>query len=438
MFSKWSLRLQKDQHLKELVLGSSTSFLMKMFGMLIMYFVMLYMTNTFGAETFGLYTIALTILSIAVVIPKFGMENSLVRIAGELYTNNKIDTMYSVLKRAIFFGVIVSILVAGALFYTAQDVANLINQPQAGASIKWLSFAIVPTVILAMLAAALQSMRKAVRFLLLSSVLVPLLFLIGMIVLLDQPDIISMYVCCVYLALVFGCAIFLGCLPKTSKEELAYYPFKKVIKISFPMLLSGSFVLIMSLTDILMLSYFQGGASVGVYSAAQKMAGITALSLIAVNAIAAPKYIQFYANRDFKGLETVAKQSTRLIFFTSLPIAIVFLLFPKFILSFLGDEFAVGYMVLVLLTVAQCVNAMSGSVGYILQMTDNQTIFQNVILIAAIFNVVLNYLLIPLYGINGAAFASMVSLIFWNVAMVLYIKSKFGFYITYLPFCNRG
>ncbi len=52
-------------------------------------------------------------------------------------------------------------------------------------------------------------------------------------------------------------------------------------------------------------------------------------------------------------------------------------------------------------------------------MADNQKTFQNVILVAALLNVGLNYLLIPKYGINGAAFVSMVSMIFWNITLVL-------------------
>lgn len=437
MLQKIKLKMSEDKHLKELVQGSTSSFLVKTAGMLMSYFVVLYITNNFGAEAFGAYTIGITILSIATLLPKFGMENSLVRIVGELYTNNKLAIIRSVISRSIIFCLIVSVIVSGILFYTAQDVASFINQPQATLSIKWISMAIIPAAILAILAAILQAMRKVVGFSLLSSVLVPSLFLIGMSLSIEKSDVIPIYVYAVYVSLILGYIAFKISLPTKGKDKLPAYPFKRIIQISFPMLLSGSLVLIMSWTDILMLTYFKGEEAVGIYSAAQRIAAITSIGLVAINAISAPKYIQFYANRDFKGLESIAKQSTRLIFFASVPLLLIFILFPKFILGFLGDEFIVGYIVLILLTVAQFVNSISGSVGYILQMTDNQTIFQNIILVAAIINVILNYFLIPLYGINGAAFASMVSLIFWNVTMIFYIKSKLGFYTIYLPFTNK-
>ncbi|MDG1719049.1 MAG: polysaccharide biosynthesis C-terminal domain-containing protein, partial [Flavobacteriales bacterium] len=47
---------------------------------------------------------------------------------------------------------------------------------------------------------------------------------------------------------------------------------------------------------------------------------------------------------------------------------------------------------------------------------------------------ILNLILIPKYGVNGAATASMSSLIVWNLSMVLVVKKKFGFYTFYNPF----
>jgi O-antigen/teichoic acid export membrane protein len=434
VFRKVKLKMSGDKHLNELIKGGAASFLVKITGMLISYFVLLYITNNFGAEAFGNYTIAVTVLSIATLLPKFGMGSSLVRIVGELYTNNKLATIRSVVNRSIVFCLVISVIVSGVLFYTAQDIANYMNQPQAVLSIRWMSMAITPAAILAILAATFQAMRKVVEFSLLTSVLVPLLFLLGMIISFEKLDVIPVYVYAVYSSLVVGCIVYKFSFSATGEYTLTVYPFKRIIQISFPMLLSGSIFLIMSWTDILMLMYFKGEEAVGIYSAAQRMAAITSISLVAINSISTPKYIQLYTTRNFEGLASIAKQSARFIFFASAPLLLIFLLFPKFILGFFGDEFIVGYVVLILLTIAQFVNSISGSVGCILQMTDNQDTFKNIILLAAIINVILNYFLIPLYGINGAAFSSMISIIFWNVTMVFYVKIKLGFYTIYFPF----
>ena len=61
----------------------------------------------------------------------------------------------------------------------------------------------------------------------------------------------------------------------------------------------------------------------------------------------------------------------------------------------------------------------------------------NILFVGAVINVILNYNLIPKYGINGAAFASVASLSFWNLSMVYMVKRKFGFSTIYIPFISK-
>ena len=63
-----------------------------------------------------------------------------------------------------------------------------------------------------------------------------------------------------------------------------------------------------------------------------------------------------------------------------------------------------------------------------------------------VINIALNLLIIPkenplsnygISGINGAAFAFMCSMSFWNLAMVFIVKKRFGFYTFYIPFLKN-
>jgi len=77
---------------------------------------------------------------------------------------------------------------------------------------------------------------------------------------------------------------------------------------------------------------------------------------------------------------------------------------------------------------------MSGSVGVIMQMTGHQKVYQNIVLIALILNIVLNFTLIPLYGILGAAIATVVSISSWNIIGAVYLKQKLNIRSYYSPF----
>ena len=100
---------------------------------------------------------------------------------------------------------------------------------------------------------------------------------------------------------------------------------------------------------------------------------------------------------------------------------------------FFGKEYLSGQKSLLILMIGQFFSSMAGSVGYILQMTGRQSIFQNIILISTFINIILNFILIPRYGLIGAAFASMVSIILWNLLSIIYIYINYKVLTLYVP-----
>ena len=102
-----------------------------------------------------------------------------------------------------------------------------------------------------------------------------------------------------------------------------------------------------------------------------------------------------------------------------------------------GPEFLIGFEVLRWLIIGRIVNALSGSVGNLMQMSNQQNSFMKILLLGAVINVLLNLYLIPKYEIVGAAYASVASLSFWNLSMAYMVKRKFGFSTIYIPFISK-
>ena len=138
-----------------------------------------------------------------------------------------------------------------------------------------------------------------------------------------------------------------------------------------------------------------------------------------------------------QGLQKVVKQSTKIIFWSSIPLILIFFSFPKYFLGLFGTQFIVGINAFIFLSCGKLVNAFSGSVGNLLQMTGKQLVYMKILFMGAILNVILNYLLIPIWGIDGAAVASMTSIIFWNLSMVIFINREYGFLTLYIPFLTK-
>ena len=198
---------------------------------------------------------------------------------------------------------------------------------------------------------------------------------------------------------------------------------KTLIIFSLPTLFSEIMFQIMSRIDAVMIGHMTNKTQVGIYIVAAQIATSTSVVLLIFNTAFAPKISHMYHNGQLKELKSLYCKATRILGLFSLITFIIILTFGHLVLSLYGAEYEIGYKVVVYRAIGQFVNAGVGSVWLMLRMT-GKTQYQVYGTIAgAILNIGLNYLLIPLYGINGAAIASMVVTIFMNLlGFILVVK----------------
>ena len=134
---------------------------------------------------------------------------------------------------------------------------------------------------------------------------------------------------------------------KTSTEEQISY--RKILKVSLPMLFSSSLVMLMWWSDTFILGVFKSEAEVGIYSIAVRLATIVSFVYNAVISILLPKLAQYYQNKEKEKLNHTVQYSAKLIFLATIPIALVLGLFPKFFLSIFGEVYKEGYFIFILL-----------------------------------------------------------------------------------------
>ena len=217
-----------------------------------------------------------------------------------------------------------------------------------------------------------------------------------------------------------------------------------ILKVSIPLMLAQAVHFVMSWTDKLMLGILDSpdvisgiatsSAQIGIYHTAFKLSMFATIGLMAVKSIASPKFAELYQKNDIKILEKVTQQSTKLIFWTTLPLVIIFILFSEKLMLLFGEEFRLGIFSFIILSLGRVVVSFSGAAGNLLQMCGKQVIFMNVAIIGSVINIILNFSLIPIYGINGSAISTMISLVAFNLLLVYFVKREFGFYTFYNPF----
>lgn len=193
------------------------------------------------------------------------------------------------------------------------------------------------------------------------------------------------------------------------------------------MLISGMYVL-NARTDVVMLGALAGTDAVGLYTPAARGAELISFVLLAVNTALAPTLARLFAGGKRDQLEATAARSTRLITLSTLPLALGMVLLGGPFLHLFGPEFVGAYTALVILSVGQLINAATGTVGTLLNMTGYERDTALAVGSSAVLNIVLNALLIPRFGIEGAATATALSTLTWNVLLAAFVYRRLGFY----------
>jgi len=98
--------------------------------------------------------------------------------------------------------------------------------------------------------------------------------------------------------------------------------------------------------------------------------------------------------------------------------------------SVFGEAFGRGAIALAILSGAQVINAATGSVNDLLNMTGHERDTMMGMIVGVVANVVLNFLLIPMWDITGAALATGASLILWNIVLVIQVQRRIGLAAT--------
>ena len=219
-------------------------------------------------------------------------------------------------------------------------------------------------------------------------------------------------------------------LPSEVKQAQPEYKAKFYLKAAFPMLVYGGMQIILGQTDIVMLGVMRNAEEVGLYAAASRLAYLLVYVMFATDIIMAPIMARLYANGEKARLQNILTRAVRIAFLTVLPFGLFLIFSGEKILIVFGHDFVAAKTALVILAVGRLVDVALGSAALVLSMTGYERIVAVTFASLAMINVILNSFLIPRYGIEGAAFASIISLVAAKLFLSRYIRSKAGLRVT--------
>lgn len=177
-------------------------------------------------------------------------------------------------------------------------------------------------------------------------------------------------------------------------------------KMSLPMLLISACEMVLQYADVLIVGYYLPPEQVGIYFAAAKTMALILFVQYAVGSAAAKSYAGHHARGDTEALARAVRDSVHWTFWPSLGCALLILALGKPILSLFGAEFVSGYGVMLILVVGFLMRAAMGPAEFLLNMAGEQVAGARIYMFTAALNIALNFALIPLFGLYGAAAAT--------------------------------
>lgn len=425
----------------KLLTGSGLVFAFKVLGALAGYALAFVITTNYGAETFGVFELCLTILTILGVLGRWGLDGALVRFIPEYLEKRQFTHLQSAYKFALSTALPISLIFAVGLYFGAESLAAFFKSDHLVQGFKITAIIVPFSTWMGLNSEAFRGMKNMVAYSLYQRGTVVFIACFAILILaLSYPDwmhipLIGFGIGVTVLSVAAGVyapkrILALG----ESQTTTNTFTSKTLLAVAFPMLLSTSMLMVMNWTDTLMIGYYLEESEVGIYRLAFKVAALITFAQFAINSIAAPMFSSFKAKGDMEGLRKIVRNIGYLNVIISGPIFIVIILFPEFLLNLFGEEFTTGVAPLIILAIGGVINALSGPVMYLLNMTGKEKSARNIIMVASVLNIMFNLSFIPTYGLLGAAYATSISTVIWNALAVVQVKKEYGFISIPHPF----
>jgi O-antigen/teichoic acid export membrane protein len=178
--------------------------------------------------------------------------------------------------------------------------------------------------------------------------------------------------------------------------------------------------------DVLLVGALASARAAGIYAAASRLALLGALFLRALILVLGPQVSAFLARDERERAQVVYQVSTWWLTALSWPLYITVAVFAPLVLRIFGPEFATGDTALVVLSLAMLISMACGPVSVVLLMSGKSSWNLYNTIFAAVVGVGLDFVLIPRYGVLGAALAGAAAIAANNLVPLVQVWRSLG------------
>ena len=422
----------------ELIQKSIKVLFLRGLGVVLLFLFTMFLTNYYSAELVGKYDFVRSTIMILSGVSLIGTNQAIIYYSGFLKSKNSLESIKNIYVKMLMMTTALCLLfILGYAMLPEEFINELFNKQEAHSLILKSIAALFFYTITMLNIDALRALNKTISSELYRNIFryTPIfIFSIILYYTQNQQWLIEAFLAS-FLLLSLITLTQVGMLFKKlnlSNNNEYNFSYHQIFVRSYPMALSAIAYFIMQSIDIIILTIYEGFESIAYYSVAVKLATATALALMSVNIVIAPKIAEIYSTNDFNKLNKLINDSARIIFIISVPILIILFIFSDFALSLFGENYVLAREALLLLLAGQFFSSLCGPGAIYLNMTGKQKKLNTILILGLVINIILNLVLIPIYGMEGAAAATLISMIFWNslIVTVIYRTDRIKIFIS--------
>ncbi|MFH1685497.1 MAG: flippase [Candidatus Micrarchaeota archaeon] len=410
-----------SENTKEVAKGSIWGLSGNLLLKLVSFFYAIVIARLVSQDDIGIFYLTLGILQIISMFSYLGLPFSLQRYVPFYESRKELGKAKYLLKLSYLIVILASIFFIAGLWISADFIGELYQNSILSESIRLFSVYLflygVSVVQITYLQGrtAIRSMQLAYNVQNVSKLLLTILFFYLM-----GPSVFTLiYAFLASFAISDLVSLFLlyrrsRDLPKASQPISNKELFREVMPLGLIVSVIASITVFVQAADKILLGYLLPNSMdiVGVYGIATAFSMLLFVFPSAIGMIFLPIISRLVGKNDLSQIRATTETAMRWAFLISIPVAIIIISFSEGMLGiFYGEPYRVAAIAMSIFTLAVLVKSFSLMLSLALAAMRKIKLELKITLILGIVNVIFNVLLIPSYGMEGAAIASLIAFI---------------------------
>jgi O-antigen/teichoic acid export membrane protein len=429
--SNTSERVRTPAPFRRIARGGAAAFGIHAVGVGLTYFSQLLVARVVGPNSYGNYFYALSWITVLSYFSALGFDVALLRYAPAYQTQRAWPLLRGVIQyaesRATYLGILVVVAGTVVMMVSKHTSLELRNTFLVG-------LMLTPIWALLWIRCALVRAFGGVVSALAPDRLVRDGVLLGLIALtsvgfnwrVDAPMVMTF----TFVGSVIGLTVASTALSRMRPHEIIgvapKYDASAWRQTALPLVIMAVTEILMNRMGVLFLGWMGQTKAAGIYGLAFSVALLITLPRMAVNTLFAPTISNLYILHDIGTLNRLVARSTLWTLMGAACIGFGLVVLANPLLSWFGKDYGAGVPALFILIAGQLIVASTGSQMFLMTMTGDERRAAFLLVFSCAANALFSVILIPWFGLVGAAVGSTLALVLWNAAMALFIWWRLG------------